>query len=133
MGTFKVAIEIGNPQGERFERVEALVDTGATLTTAPESLFRRLGVPSTRRGVFRLANGQRVETDMGETKVRVEGMETTTPILFGEEEAPILLGAMTLEGLLLGVDPFNRRLVPVEGLLMYANYSCSYGGTRWHL
>lgn len=133
MGTFKVTIEIGNPQGQQFEQVEALVDTGATLTTMPASLLRQLGVTPVRRGSFRLANGQRVEMDMGETKVRVEGMETTTPVLFGEEGAPILLGAMTLEGLLLGVDPFNRRLVPVEGLLMYANYLCSYGGTTWHL
>ena len=28
-----------------------------------------------------------------------------------------LLGAMTLEGLLLGVDPFNGRLVPITGML----------------
>jgi len=56
--------------------------------------------------------------DMGETKVRVEGMETTTWVLFGDEGTTPLLGAMTLEGLLLGVDPFNERLVPVEGLLV---------------
>ena len=63
-------------------------------------------------------NGQQIEMDIGEARVRVQGLETTTTVLFGEEDAPALLGAMTLEGLLLGVDPFNRRLVPVEGLLM---------------
>jgi hypothetical protein len=30
MGIFHVPIEIGDPRGERFESVEALVDTGAT-------------------------------------------------------------------------------------------------------
>ena len=30
MGTFRVAIEIGDAAGERWETVEALVDTGAT-------------------------------------------------------------------------------------------------------
>ena len=30
MGLFHVPIEIGDPQGERYERIDALVDTGAT-------------------------------------------------------------------------------------------------------
>ena len=118
MGTFTVTIEVGDAQGQRFEQVDALVDTGATLTTVPASLLASLGVTSSRRGKFRLANGQSVEMGMGETRVRVDGLETSTWILFGEEGAPILLGALTLEELLLGVDPFNRRLIPVEGLLM---------------
>ena len=121
MGTFTVTIEIGNPQGQEFEQLDALVDTGATLTTVPASLLASLGVTAARRGTFRLANGQSVEMEMGETRVRVEGLETSTWVLFGEEGAPVLLGALTLEGLLLGVDPFNRRLVPVEGLLMSAS------------
>jgi clan AA aspartic protease len=115
---FSVTVGLGDPQGQRFEDVDALVDTGATLTTAPASLLKRLGVTPTRKGTFRLANGQQVEMDMAETRVSVEGLETTTWVRFGEEAAPALLGALTLEGLLLGVDPFNRRLIPVEGLLM---------------
>ena len=118
MGAFTVTIEVGDAQGQRFEQVDALVDTGATLTTVPASLLASLGVTSSRRGKFRLANGQSVEMGMGETRVRVDGLETSTWILFGEEGAPILLGALTLKELLLGVDPFNRRLIPVEGLLM---------------
>jgi len=118
MGTFYVTIEIGDPLGERFEAIEALVDTGATLTSVPASILHGLGVTPTRRGTFRLADGRQVGMDMAETKVRVEGIDTTSWVLFGEEGAQALLGAYTLEGVLLGVDPFNRRLVPVEGLLM---------------
>ena len=121
MGTFTVTIEIGNPQGQGFEQLDALVDTGTTLTAVPASLLESLGVTPARRGTFRLANDQSVEMEMGETRVRVEGLETSTWILFGEEGAPVLLGALTRAGLLLGVDPFNRRLVPVEGLLMSAS------------
>ena len=29
MGTFQVVLEVGDLDGQRFERVEALVDTGA--------------------------------------------------------------------------------------------------------
>ena len=62
--------------------------------------------------------GRRAQLDIGDTKVRVQGTEITTSILFGEEGSSPLLGAMTLEGLLLGVDPFNRRLVTITGELM---------------
>ncbi len=117
MGTFAVTLEIGDPQGRRFETVEALVDTGATLTSAPASLLRSLGVEATRSGTFEYTDGRRVEMEIEETKVKVEGTETTTSVLFGAEDSAPLLGAMTLEGLLLGVDPFNRRLVPIVGML----------------
>ena len=118
MGTFQVTIEIGDPQGGRFEEIDALVDTGATLTSAPTSMLRRLGVTPIRKGTFEFADGRQAQLDMGDTRVRVEGVEITTSILFGEEGSTPLLGAMTLEGLLLGVDPFNQRLVPITGKLM---------------
>ena len=118
VGTFNVRIEIGDPEGQTFEEVEALVDTGATMTAAPESTLQRLGVVPSRRSTFRLANGDRVDMDMGETKVRVQGLETTTWVIFGQEGTATVLGAMTLEELLLGVGPVNRRLIAVEGLLM---------------
>ena len=118
MGTFQVTIEIGDPQGRRFEEINALVDTGATLTSAPTSMLRRLGVIPTRKGTFEFADGRQAQLDIGDTKVKVQGEEITTSILFGEEGSTPLLGAMTLEGLLLGVDPFNRRLVTITGKLM---------------
>ena len=44
MGIFRVRIEVGDPQGSRFEDVDALVDTGASHSAAPASLLRRLGI-----------------------------------------------------------------------------------------
>ena len=121
MGTFQVTIEIGDPQGRRFEEVDTLVDTGATLTSAPGSMLRRLGVIATRKGTFEFADGRQAQLDIGDTRVKVDGVEITTSILFGEEGSPPLLGAMTLEGLLLGVDPFSQRLVPITGKLMISD------------
>ena len=43
MGTFNVQLEIGDPDGQRFETVEAMVDSGATFTFIPRSLLERLG------------------------------------------------------------------------------------------
>ena len=35
MGIFNITIEVGDRQGEQFEEVEALVDTGAVTTMLP--------------------------------------------------------------------------------------------------
>src|SRR5581483_9660977 len=43
-GHFRVAIHIGNRAGDRFEPIQALVDTGATYTWVPRDVLDRLGV-----------------------------------------------------------------------------------------
>src|SRR5713101_5977165 len=64
MGTFRVAVEIGDAAGERWESVEALVDTGATYTSVPAPLLERLGVTPQARATFVLADGRRVARDI---------------------------------------------------------------------
>ena len=126
VGTFHYAIEVGDPQGTRFETVDALVDSGASYTTLPPSVLRRLGVTPHEQVLFLLADGRRLERDVGRTWVRIDGKAEVTLVVFGDEEAEPLVGAYTLEGLRLGVDPLNRRLVPIPGYLMAC--SCGWGG-----
>ncbi|MFN3973919.1 MAG: hypothetical protein ACK4K2_01385 [Dehalococcoidia bacterium] len=45
MGPF-CRIAIGDPEGSRFEEIEALVDTGASYTLVPPRHLRRLGAGS---------------------------------------------------------------------------------------
>jgi clan AA aspartic protease len=118
MGTFKVQVEIADPTGDHWESVEALVDTGATYTTLPAPLLRRLGIKAHTRDVFTLADGRRIEHDIGRGWIRVSGRSEITLLVFGEALAEPLLGAYALEGLRLAPDPVGRRLVPVPGLLM---------------
>ena len=40
MGVFHVELEIGDPRGQNYHIVEAMVDSGATYTTMPASLLR---------------------------------------------------------------------------------------------
>jgi len=120
MGVFSITVEIGDPQGERFQAVEALVDTGASYTAMPASLLRNLGVVPDERRPFILADGRRVEHDMGQTWLRVDGRTRMTPVVFTDEGTQPLLGAVTLEEFGLGIDPVGRRLIPVPGYLMKA-------------
>jgi predicted aspartyl protease len=115
VGTFRVEIEIGDPERARFEPVEALVDTGATYTVLPRRLLEELRVVAYRRASFVLADGRRVERSLGRTWIRLGGQEEYSLVVFGDDA---LLGAVTLEEFLLAPDPVGRRLVPVPGLMM---------------
>ena len=118
MGTFRITVEIGDPQGRRFEPVEMLVDTGATFTKAPRELLERLGVPVESTYIAELADGSRIEQTRGRTMIRLEGREYPTPITFGEAGEQSLLGAMALEDAMLAVDPHSNRLISVNALEM---------------
>ena len=118
MGTFRVSIEVGDPLGQRYETVEALVDTGATYTVLPAPFLEGLGVVPHARDTFVLADGRRVERDLGRTWIRVDGRTELTLVVFAEAETQALLGAYALEGLRFAADPVGRRLTPVPGLLL---------------
>ena len=117
MATFYTQIEVGDIDGNRFEQMDALVDTGAMTTVIPASILQRLGIAPTKSQVFDHADGYEVDLDMAEAKIKVDGKETITWVIFGEETGGTLLGAYTLEGVFLGVDPYAQRLIPVRGLL----------------
>ena len=117
MGTFKWPLRIASMDGQRAQEIEATVDTGASFTTLPSNLLRELGIKATGKRGFLLAKGRRVEMDYGESRATIDGDTVTTIVVFGEDDAPPLLGAYTLEGLALAVDPEAQRLVPTYMIL----------------
>jgi clan AA aspartic protease len=118
MGTFRVEVDVGDPEGRRYERVEAVVDTGATYTSLPRPLLEALGVMPHARASFVLADGRRVEREIARTWIRIDDRIEMTLVVLAEPGHPPLLGAYALEGLRLAADPVARRLVPVSGLLL---------------
>ena len=115
MGTFNCTVRFDSLDGERSVEIEALVDTGASYSIVPAAILRRLGVEPTDRHRVTLADGRRVTYDLGQSHATVDGRSTPTWVYFGEEDGPALLGAYTLEGLRLAVDPYERQLVPSVG------------------
>lgn len=118
MGTFHIEIGIGDERGERWQTMDALVDTGASTTSVPGSILRELAVRPFMTKRFRFAQGEVREMPIGQTWIRLAGQEFITQVIFNEEETAPLLGAMALEAAYLGVDPVAQRLIPVEGLMM---------------
>ena len=118
VGTVTVTIQVGDRQGQQFEELDTIVDTGSTYTAVPRAMLERLGVPIQRAMPSQTADGRTVPVDIGQTIVRLEGIEFYTPVIFAVENEPSLLGVVTLEEAGLAVDPVNGRLIPTH-LLRY--------------
>ena len=119
MGTLTVTIQVGDVGGRRFEPLEVVVDTGSTFSQVPAELLVRLGVPVQRTLESKLADGSAETVRVGETQIRLEGQQITTPVIFAKDGEPNLLGVVALETALFAVDPVQGRLNPTR-VLRYA-------------
>ncbi|MEP6621856.1 MAG: retroviral-like aspartic protease family protein [bacterium] len=88
-----------------------LVDTGAELSWVPASVLESLGIPRDKQLRFRQANGTILERWTGFAVVHAGGTRTVDEVVFGEPGDMLLLGARSLEGLNLRVDPVLKQLV----------------------
>ena len=113
MGTFFVeALLAARDRPERREPVSLLVDSDSTYTWVAAALLRTLSVvPTGRRRVVTI-EGQVAERDAAEVLITLEGRTLHTVCLFGDAGDLDVLGAYTLEGFGLGVDPVQRKLIP---------------------
>ena len=113
MTVFQYPLEVGDTAGQRFERIEAVVDTAASYTQVKGSLLRSLGHEPTDHEEFELANGSTLELGIAWVPLRIDGKIRFSYCIFGDDDAGNLLGASTLENFALGVDPRNHTLIPV--------------------
>ena len=113
MGTFRVTVEIEHPArpGERRTLESVLVDTGAELSWFPAAVLESLGIDRIKVWHFRQANGTVLARWTGGVLVRVAGIETLDEVVFGKSGDLILLGAHSLEGMNLRVDPLRKQLI----------------------
>jgi hypothetical protein len=68
-------------------------------------------IPTERRRVVTIA-GQVTEREAAEVLITLEGRTLHTVCLFGDTGDLDVLGAYTLEGFGLGIDPVQRKLIP---------------------
>ena len=113
MGTFRIDVEIENPESPGDRRVlhSVLIDTGAELSWFPRHVLESLGIKRRKLWRFRQADGTVLERWSGSAWIYVAGTTATDDVVFGEPNDLTLLGARSLEGLNLRVDPFAKRLI----------------------
>ena len=132
MGTFHAKCKIENPTARSRSVVipKLLVDTGSEFTWVPERVLERIGIRREEKDVrFVLANGQEVTRSIGFAIIRLDKYFTIDEVVFGEPGDLALLGARTLDGLNLTVEPVKRRLV-ASGPLPAASPTRSKASSR---
>jgi predicted aspartyl protease len=114
VGLFRTTIEIQNLDrlGAARSLPDTLVDTGSEYTWIPRDVLEGLGILVERKQGFIVADGRRIDRDIGYALIRAGGSEAPELVVFAEPGDMSLLGAHTLEGLNLKVDPVRKTLVP---------------------
>ncbi len=121
MGHIEAEAEISDVDGSKREKVMALVDTGATLTIIPRTLFERLSLGLSGEKV-------RVSTSKGSARlnlthawVEVRGKKRLIPVLVSRDVKRVLLGVTALESMQLKVNPVTSKLEEQPALLYAAS------------
>ena len=122
MGTLRTTVGVENvsQRGEIRELPETLVDTGSEFTWIPRPILESLDISVQRRQGFLLADGSRVDRDVGYAIIHAGGAATADDVVFGEESDFILLGVRSLEGLNLRLDVVRKQLVDAGPILAVA-------------
>ena len=114
MGTFHVSCRVENHVHRSLsaEVPKILVDTGSGCTWVSAETLRRLRVKVEKKDMtFVMANGTTLTRNIGFAIIRIGEYLTVDEVVFGQEGDLQILGARTLEGLNLVVDPTRKQLV----------------------
>ena len=84
IGTFRITVQVSDLAGHRYEHIDALVDTGATYLVVPRPVLDSLGVTVTERRPFEMADGRKMEFDLGLVSLRLDGCTYPVLTVFGE-------------------------------------------------
>jgi predicted aspartyl protease len=120
MGLFRTNIEVQNWErpGPTRSLPDTLVDTGSEYTWIPRDVLEALGVVAQRKQGFIVADGRRIDRDVGYALVRAAGSEAPDLVVFAESGDMSLLGAHSLEGMNLKIDPVKKDLVPAGPVIV---------------
>jgi clan AA aspartic protease len=115
MGLTYVTVRVGNPgNGHRSADITCLVDSDAIYSLVPGTVLRKLGIRPHSTREFVLADGQVIRRKLATATFEYEKRRGDSMVIVGEPGDDPLLGATTLEGFGLVLDPFRRELRPMK-------------------
>jgi clan AA aspartic protease len=94
-------------------KVEAVIDTGATMVVLPQNIVRKLGLKKIRKVKVKYANNSTESKSIyGVVTIEIKGRTGNFDVLAEAEGSQSLIGQVVLEVLDLVVDPRTRTLIP---------------------
>ncbi len=109
MGHVWVKAKLGDETLAKVVEVDALVDTGATLTVVPRRVALDLKLKPTGKSTVETGAGK-LELERSRIWIELEGRSEVVPVLISDVIDKVLIGATTLEVLGLRVDPLTGKL-----------------------
>jgi clan AA aspartic protease len=119
MGLIHAEVEVRR-EGGPSRTVRFLVDSGASLSVLPWSVWHALGLKPLRAMRFSLADGRTMRRRISDCRFRFRGIDAPSPVILGQRRDVALLGTLTLEALGLVLHPFERTLRPMRMMLAAA-------------
>lgn len=105
--------EVTGPTGKPAQ-VTFLVDSGAGYCLLPDDVWKSIELVPSRCQTFVLADGTRMDRKISECRLKLEDREASVTVILGEPGDEPLLGMIALENLGFMIDPFKRKLLPME-------------------
>jgi len=101
----------------KVTEVQALADTGATLTVIPQAIAQELELGEVSTEMVKTGAGK-IELKRSSARISIDGKEAVQDVLISDFIDRVLLGVVTLETLALSLDPLTGELKK-EMLLLY--------------
>jgi clan AA aspartic protease len=117
MSHIRVEARLVNPINGAELKTLALVDTGATYSVVPWSIYEKLNLMIVGKKIVETAK-EPEELEESLLVIEIKGKKTVTPALISKELKDALVGALTLEALGLAVDPATGELKESRILLL---------------
>jgi predicted aspartyl protease len=113
MSTLTAKVKVWNPaHPERFEDLEAMVDSGAAFSWISRTRLERLGLSPMRRMPFRTIEGRVLDRDLAAVYIASDEYSAPDVVVMAEAGEMEVLGAHSLEGLGVAADPIQKRFMP---------------------
>lgn len=121
MGTTHITVTVKNPAArDRSWQGEFLVDTGAIESVIPRQHLEAIGVEPFGSRTYELADGSRLELDMGLAELEFMDETVGGVVVFVDDDAEPLLGLTALESAGIEVDPRNQQLKRLSAVRLKA-------------
>ena len=116
--TYSVRFTLYCPDLSGSRPLIGVVDTGASFTVIPAYILDELGITRAEQERFILADGSLHNLSIGNATIELQGYVAPIRVVFGSDPHKTLIGFTTLLDLRLAVDPVNRRLLPVDRIVL---------------